>query len=325
MKKIGFLLAAASLALTACSGFSNRTAIDALNEAKPVGSTFTQKLAAGYKEFSNSQQNRYFDYADALHFAKKGLMAAEGKNVMPEPLTNWQLDPGGHAELADARSRLISALDNGGRNAKPNEAALAQLKFDCWIEQQEENLIRTPSCKAEFENAMQSLSGLIKGTRPNSVKEGMIVPPPKKPLPPINNTTGKNGTVPPLASVVSQQGAATSNRIMDEGMFLVFYDFNKAVLNDSGLQVMDAVAKQLKTRKDIHAVTITGFTDTSGGTKYNQRLSQRRADAVKKALIKAGVPANLLKTKALGETQLMVKTPDNTREPANRRAEIHFD
>ena len=65
-------------------------------------------------------------------------------------------------------------------------------------------------------------------------------------------------------------------------MFLVFYDFNKAVLNDSGLQVMDAVAKQLKARKDVHAVTITGFTDTSGGTKYNQRLSQRRADAVKK-------------------------------------------
>ncbi len=322
MKRLNFLLLAA-MSVSACSGFSNRTAIDALNEAKPVGSTFTQELAAGYKKFANNQQNKFFDYADALHFAKKGLLAAEGKNVLPEPLTNWQLDPGAHAELAQARSQLVGVLDAGGRNEKPTDAATAQLKFDCWIEQQEENLIRTPSCKAEFMSAMDNLASLMK--LPASTKQGMPVMPGKKPLPPVDNTMGrKGGMVSGLAPVISQTETGPA-KIMDEGMFLVFYDFNKSVLNDSGMQVMDAVAKQLKTRKDIHAVTVTGFTDTSGSTAYNRRLSQRRADAVRKALIKVGVPAHLLTTKALGETQLMVKTPDNTREPANRRAEIHFD
>jgi OOP family OmpA-OmpF porin len=324
MTKTGLLLAA-SLLLTACSGFSNRTAIDALNEAKPVGSTFTQQLATGYKAFSNSQQNRYFDYADALHFAKKGLLAAEGKNVLPEPLTNWQLDPGAHAELAEARGKLIAVLDAGGRSEKPAEAATAQLKFDCWIEQQEESVFRTPSCKAEFNSAMQSLSDLMKAALPKSNKSGQQIPTKKMPLPPIDNRTDRNGRpVAPLAPVISQQGQGTT-RIMDEGMFLVFFDFDKAVLNDSGMQVMDAVAKQLKNRKDVHTVTVTGFTDTSGSTAYNRRLSQRRAEAVHKALVKLGVPAKSLTIKAMGETQLMVRTPDNTREPANRRAEIHFD
>lgn len=327
MTRFRFVPAAAvalTLAVTACSGFSNRTAIDALNEAKPVGSTFTQKLAAGYKSFANSQQNRYFDYADALHFAKKGLLAAEGKNVLPEPLTNWQVDPGAHTQLAAARIRLTTALDVGGRSESPSEAANAQLKFDCWIEQQEENLISTPSCKVEFDKAMQILSDLMKDKLPASVKANQPIPP-KKPLEPAPVISNRNtNPVPPLAPVISNR-ETTPAKTMDEGMFLVFFDFDKATLNDSGLQVMDAVAKQLKTRKDIHAVHITGFTDTSGSKSYNQRLSQRRSEAVFQALTKAGVPASLLQAKAMGETQLMVKTPDNTREPANRRAEIHFD
>lgn len=326
MKRLGFLPAAAvalTLAVTACSGFSNRTAIDALNEAKPVGSTFTQKLAAGYKTFANSQQNRYFDYADALHFAKKGLLAAEGKNVLPEPLTNWQVDPGAHTQLAAARTKLIAALDAGGRTGSPSEAANAQLKFDCWIEQQEENLINVPTCKAEFEKAMEILSGLTKDKLPPSAKAGQPVTP-TKPLPQAAITNTRPAPIPPLAPVISNRETLPA-KTMDEGMFLVFFDFDKSKLNDSGFQVMDAVAKQLKTRKDIRAVHITGFTDTSGSKSYNQRLSQRRAEAVFQALVKAGVPANLLQAKAMGETQLMVKTPDNTREPANRRAEIHFD
>jgi OOP family OmpA-OmpF porin len=324
MKRLG-LVFACSLLITACSGFNNRTAIDALNEAKPVGSTFTQNLSAGYKAFANKQQNRYFDYADALHFAKKGLLAAEGKNVLPEPLTNWHLDPRSHADLAQSRIRLLRALDGGARTESPADAANAQIKFDCWIEQQEESLINVPPCRAEFNDAINKLEGKLKDNLPASVKAGQPVAPKEKPLPPITNQKG--ATVPPLAPIISQKEVtgAPAPITMDEGMFLVFYDFDRSTLNASGAQVMDAVAKQLKSRKDIHVVRITGFTDTSGSKTYNQRLSQRRADAVRKALIDRGVAASLLKTQAMGETQLMVKTPDNTREPANRRAEIRFD
>lgn len=321
MKRIA-LLVACSLIAVGCSGFNNRTAIDALNEAKPVGSTFTQNLSAGYKAFANKRQNRYFDYADALHFAKKGLLAAEGKNVLPEPLTNWHLDPRAHADLAQARVRLLRALDGGARTESPSDAAQAQIKFDCWIEQQEESLMHVPSCRAEFEQALQKLEGKLKDNLPASVKADQPVAQKEKPLAPITNQQG--AAVPPLAPIISQK-EAPAPVTMDEGMFLVFFDFDRATLNASGLQVMDAVAKQLKSRKDIHTVRITGFTDTSGSKAYNLRLSQRRADAVRKALIERGVAANLLKTQAMGETQLMVKTPDNTREPANRRAEIRFD
>jgi OOP family OmpA-OmpF porin len=324
MKRIGLLVACSLLAI-GCSGFNNRTAIDALNEAKPVGSTFTQNLSAGYKAFANKQQNRYFDYADALHFAKKGLLAAEGKNVMPEPLTNWHLDPRSHSDLAQARIRLLRVLDGGARTENPADAAHAQIKFDCWIEQQEESLINVPTCRAEFEEAINKLEGKLKDNLPASIKAGQPVVQKDAPLAPITNKQG--AAVPPLAPIISQKEVtgAPAPVMMDEGMFLVFYDFDRSTLNASGLQVMDAVAKQLKNRKDIHTVRVTGFTDTSGSKTYNMRLSQRRADAVRKALIDRGVSAALLKTQAMGETQLMVKTPDNTREPANRRAEIRFD
>ena len=112
---------------------------------------------------------------------------------------------------------------------------------------------------------------------------------------------------------------------MDEGMFLAFFDFDRAVLNDSGLQVVGAIAEQAKKRDDLKAIKIVGHADTSGPDAYNQRLSLKRADAVKEALIAKGVDAVLIETSGMGEKSLMVQTPNNTREPANRRTEVTFE
>ena len=51
-------------------------------------------------------------------------------------------------------------------------------------------------------------------------------------------------------------------------------------------------------------------------------LSQRRANAVRDALVREGVQANRIATTARGESQPLVLTPDGVREPQNRRAEI---
>lgn len=65
-----------------------------------------------------------------------------------------------------------------------------------------------------------------------------------------------------------------------------------------------------------------GHTDTSGAPSYNQRLSLRRAEAVRQAMIKHGTPANIISIEGVGENQLMVPTGPNVREPSNRRAQI---
>ena len=62
--------------------------------------------------------------------------------------------------------------------------------------------------------------------------------------------------------------------------------------------------------------------DTSGNSAYNVTLSQRRAEAVREALIGDGVDRAAIAVTAQGEQQLMVSTRDGMREPKNRRVEI---
>lgn len=66
----------------------------------------------------------------------------------------------------------------------------------------------------------------------------------------------------------------------------------------------------------------TGHTDTSGSAIYNEDLSERRATAVKDALVLQGIPADSITTVGKGKTDPLVPTEDGVREPQNRRVEI---
>jgi len=135
--------------------------IDRLREATvPTGGTaFTRALASGYRDFTIFEADDMYDWPEAQYFARKGLAARDAEVVLPEDPVNWDLPPDKVPELADARSRLIAALDGGGRDANPAVAARAQAKFDCWVEQQEENHQRghIAACKKDFEHAMAQL------------------------------------------------------------------------------------------------------------------------------------------------------------------------
>jgi len=126
--------------------------IDTLNELQAVGSPFTRNLADGYRAYANYENTKMHDHPDALHFARKGIAAAQGENVMPEPTSDWNLLPSHIEELNSARSRLVRVLNLGGREIAPLETASAQVNFDCWIEQQEENWQADEilACKAAF-------------------------------------------------------------------------------------------------------------------------------------------------------------------------------
>ncbi len=68
---------------------------------------------------------------------------------------------------------------------------------------------------------------------------------------------------------------------------------------------------------------IEGHTDTAGEAQANLALSERRASAVREHLVgRLGVPASRLDAVGLGESQLLVQTPDATSEPRNRWVQI---
>ena len=88
-----------------------------------IGLTSYQQVQT---DFANRELNDNMDYPDALHFARKGLAAAAGETVMPEPIADWNLLPRHMEELSTARGRLIVALDLGAREIAPQPAAIPQ-------------------------------------------------------------------------------------------------------------------------------------------------------------------------------------------------------
>jgi OOP family OmpA-OmpF porin len=67
---------------------------------------------------------------------------------------------------------------------------------------------------------------------------------------------------------------------------------------------------------------VVGHTDTSGSADYNQKLSVRRANVVVEALVDMGARRAAIQASGVGKTDLAVQTPDNTREPRNRRTVV---
>ena len=72
-------------------------------------------------------------------------------------------------------------------------------------------------------------------------------------------------------------------------------------------------------------IRVTGHTDTVGSQRYNQTLSEKRAVAVKSAMIDLGVPAGEITTQGVGFRDPLVATGAGVREPKNRRAVIDLD
>jgi len=103
--------------------------------------------------------------------------------------------------------------------------------------------------------------------------------------------------------------------------FMVFFDWDRSELSAQAINTIHQVSAAYK-QKGSARVTATGHTDTSGPDDYNMALSLRRANAVKDALVRDGVPATAISVVGRGETGLLVPTADGVREPQNRRVEI---
>jgi len=103
--------------------------------------------------------------------------------------------------------------------------------------------------------------------------------------------------------------------------FMVFFDWDRANLSQQALNTIKQAAAAYKTKGNAR-ITATGHTDTSGPEAYNMALSLRRANAVKDALVRDGVPAQAITVIGMGEKGLLVQTGDGVREPQNRRVEI---
>jgi OOP family OmpA-OmpF porin len=82
------------------------------------------------------------------------------------------------------------------------------------------------------------------------------------------------------------------------------FDFDKAVLRPDGKAAIDSeIISKLRDVQKLELVLVTGHTDRIGTQQYNQRLSERRADAVRDYLVSKGVPRDKIETLGMGKTQ----------------------
>ncbi|MEM7047793.1 MAG: OmpA family protein [Pseudomonadota bacterium] len=286
------VMGALVLALAACGVRYERMT----TTPPPQGDRFVDHLNREYRDLAHFEAEKMYDYADADGYAQKVFDLDAGETFAPDEISSRDIAPEFQAELRTARSRLVALLPRA-RTQTPREAAIAQAKFDCWLEQQEEGFQfdHIAECKRAFQVALRALEGAMATAQQE-----------------LQATTAASAQVEKTVSTVNYPKR-----------YILFYDFNSARLNRDALTVVELSVTAFRAL-NARAIQVIGHTDTSGSDAYNQALSLERAKSVKQALVNAGLEQDDITIEGRGESSLLIATPDGTRNESNRRVEIQL-
>ena len=285
MKQLKFFVLAglAAVLVTGCAGVE---AIDSASGIKVSKDPFKAALHKEYLMLAQAE-DKEGDTEDAVYFANKAKSAGMGEDVAPQPMAERVIPKIAKKNMASARSELVSKLWNGADKLSPKVAATAQAKFDCWMQEQEENNqpdhIR--ACRQAFTAALFDMK-----VRPKP--KPMMA---KKPAPPAK--------MPPP--------------------YVVYFGFDSADVTSSEMVKVKQAYADYRLRKP-SKILVAGHTDTSGNKDYNLGLSRYRAAEVSNRLMELGVPRKVVQRSRHGEVAPVVETGDNKREGKNRRVTITF-
>jgi OmpA-OmpF porin, OOP family len=121
-------------------------------------------------------------------------------------------------------------------------------------------------------------------------------PPPPPPPPPAAAPPPPSPPPPPPPPPPAVQKITLASKAL--------FDFDKAVLKPEGKAAIDSeILSKLPQVQKLELVLVTGHTDRIGTQQYNQKLSERRADAVRDYLVSKGVPKDKIETLGMGKTQ----------------------
>ncbi len=102
------------------------------------------------------------------------------------------------------------------------------------------------------------------------------------------------------------------------------YGFDSAELSAGGIAILNEVAPRLKDNPDVRLI-IEGYTDDRGAAEYNQKLSQRRADAAKDYLVSQGVAGNRIDAVGRGEENPIASNDTEEGRAQNRRVVLKVE
>ncbi|XAH25499.1 outer membrane protein OmpA [Xylophilus sp. GW821-FHT01B05] len=143
--------------------------------------------------------------------------------------------------------------------------------------------------------------------------DGALVPVAAAPAPAV---------VPP-APPVAQAPAAPAPPVASKVTYAAdaFFDFDKSVLKPEGRAKLDDLVGKVK-GVNLEVIIAVGHTDSVGSVAYNQKLSVRRAEAVKGYLVSKGIEKNRVYTEGKGKSQPVADNKTAAGRAQNRRVEI---
>ena len=261
---------------------------------------FQEHLLFEYKKRASFEAEEMHDWNSAKLYSEKALKSLETDEIYPEEISYWKIPEENINEIKIAYENLMTIYKDA-KNIDPSNLARAISSLDCWSEQQEENWQTWDinSCKNDFLNAMHNIYEKIS----TQEKE--------------QENTNKNNN---LENETKDEVTIVTKNENKELMQIIYFDFDKFNLSEVS---KDKIKKFLNNYGSvINEYLVVGHTDTKGTNKYNLSLSIKRAEVVKEILINYGINQNSIKILGKGEESLAVNTPDDTKQPANRRVEI---
>ena len=103
------------------------------------------------------------------------------------------------------------------------------------------------------------------------------------------------------------------------------FDFVKATLKPSAVSALEDLVAKLKSATVLNSVHVVGYTDGVGSASYNQKLSLRRAEAVRNYLTEHGVPGDKVTVEGKGKSDPIADNKTEAGRAKNRRVEVEVD
>ena len=297
MKALKLILLIPLFFLMACSAAYDQ--VKEMDIKNP--NTFQQHLLNNYKINASFEAEKMHDWNSAKLYSEKALRVFSGENIYPEEITYWKLPTEIAKDISSSYNNLLSIYDEAIIK-NPKSLAKAISSLDCWAEQEEEKWQTwdIDKCKNDFHAAMHDIYNLL--AEEDEREEVAKV------------------TEQEVEKTETPQVVIVTENEKKEVMQIIYFDFDNSKLSEvSKNTLFDFLDKN---KKKLSRYIIFGHTDTKGHDKYNMDLSIKRAGSVKQALLDQGIASDDISILGKGENELAIDTPDNTKHPANRRAEV---